>query len=117
MVIPFESGLGGGVEAIARTLLQASTASVDDFDFRILHETKPRSSFSHEEIDLAAIIAEKAGGKMAQVFLNALDGRNKRFGENRKVLIPSETVEKLNEGYTKSLEALIPDFSKPTTAD
>ncbi len=106
IVMPFETSSGGGVEAIARRIIEEVAGRDFPVDFDLFPKAKSRSSYSQEEIDLAAVIADRAGGKMAQVFLNALDARNQRFGQTRFFPISADLTAKLESRYAEELAAL-----------
>lgn len=106
-VIPFESALGGGVPAITARILDDLAGGAEGFDLDLFPKSKSRSSYSQEEIDLATTISNQAGPRMAQVFLNALDAKNQRFGCTRFNPMPSELVEHLQARYRSELADLM----------
>jgi hypothetical protein len=103
VILPFESSLGDGVGGIARRIIEEVAGKDSRVDFDLFPKAKSRSSYSQEEIDLAATIAGKAGGKMAQVFLNALDARDRRFGSLKFSPIDAGLVEELAARYREEL--------------
>lgn len=103
IVMPFETSLGGGVEAIASRIIDEVAGPDSRVDISLFPKAKSRSSYSREEIDLATTIASKAGGKMAQVFLNALDSRNHRFGETGFAPISPDLCAQLKQRYVDEL--------------
>lgn len=104
-VIPFESSLGGGPDVIMRRIVHELVGQDSRVDFSLFPNKKSRSSFSLEEMELASDIARRAGPRMAQVFLNALDARDKRFGDTRFSPLPPALSELLQARYAEELAA------------
>lgn len=103
LVTPFEHAAGGGIETVVKRISEAVFAPNTDLDFELFPKRKSRSSYSLEEIDLAAEIARRAGPRMAQVFLNALDARDKRFGTTKFSPLSKDLEGRLEERYIKEL--------------
>ena len=104
-VTPFEAARGGGVRVVAERLLEAACGPGHGIDAGRFPETRSRASYSVEELDLAATIAERADGKTAQIFLNMLDARDRRFGATRFEPLPPATAAALEARYERDLEA------------
>ena len=82
-VTPFEAARGGGVRVIAERLLEAACGPGHGIDPAASPRPARASSYSVEELELAATIAARADAKTAQIFLNMLDSRDRRFGATR----------------------------------
>lgn len=106
IILPFEDSHNGGVSVIAKRIVEEVAGTSSGVDFDLFPKAKSRSSYSQEEVDLGATIANQAGGKMAQVFLNSLDARNQRFGKTRFSPLGPEAVAKLESRYAEELAAL-----------
>ena len=104
-VTPFEAAHGGGVRVIAERLLEAACGPGHGIDAGRFPEKRSRASYSVEELELAATIAERADGKTAQIFLNMLDTRDRRFGATRFEPLPPATAAALEARYGRDLEA------------
>jgi hypothetical protein len=109
-VTPFEKTVGGGIPVIMNRIITEVAGANSRVDIKMFPERISRSSFSREEIELASDIARRAGAKMAQVFLNALEGRALRFGHQKFSPIELDIENKLNNRYLKELEDF---FSNP----
>ena len=103
--LPFETTHGGGVRRIADAIVTAACGAGHPIDLDAFPEAKSRASFSREELDLATIIAERADARTAQIFLNMLDGRDRRFGVTRFAPLPPEVVAALDARYIQDLAA------------
>jgi len=104
-VTPFETARGGGVRMITERLLQAACGPGHGIDPGRFPETRSRASYSVEELDLAEEIARRADGKTAQIFLNTLDSRDRRFGATRFEPLPPNTAAALAARYDQDLAA------------
>jgi hypothetical protein len=104
-ITPFELSAGGGLEAIVSRMAEAICVPVAVLDFALFPKEKSRSSYAMEEIDLAAEIARRACPRMAQVFLNALDARDKRFGTTKLSPLPRDLEDHLQQRYIRDLAA------------
>lgn len=104
-IIPFETARGGGVEMIARALVEAACGPEHGVDLAAFPTAKSRSAFSVEELGLAAEIAAQADPKTAQLFLNMLDARGRRFGTTRFAPLPEELAARLEARYDADLAA------------
>ncbi len=102
-VIPFEIDRGGGVVRIAREIVEAACGPDSGIDIATFPTQRSRSSYTAEEIDLAADIARRAEPKLSQIFLNALDARDKRFGTTRFDPLSPDLVKTLTERYDSDL--------------
>jgi hypothetical protein len=103
-IIPFEIDRGGGVVRIAREIVEAACGPESGIDTATFPTQRSRSSYTTEEIELAADIARRAEPKMSQIFLNALDARDKRFGTTRFEPLPADLVTDLVERYDSDLQ-------------
>jgi len=103
---PFEKELGGGIKRITDDLLTAACGVDHGVDLSTFPDSKSRSSFSHEEIELANEVANRVDPDTARFFLNMLDNRNSRFGSTRFDPLPADLVAELDERYSKDLETL-----------
>ena len=103
-MIPFEVSEGGGVHQIARGIVTAACGPDHGIDIDSFPERKSRSSYSTEELELAAEIARRADPKMSQVFLNALDARGRRFGQTKYSPLRPKLVDELNQRYRADLQ-------------
>ena len=90
---------------IAGRLLEAACGPGHGIGTAGFPDTRPRSSFSVEELRTAATIAEAAGARTAQFFLNMLDGRGCRFGATRFAPLPPASVAALDARYGQDLTA------------
>lgn len=106
-VIPFESSLNGGPAVIMRRIVEEVAGPDSRVDFNLFPNKKSRSSFSLEEMELATDIAKRAGARMAQVFINALEARDKRFGDAKFSPLPPSLAEKLQARYAEELAAFV----------
>jgi hypothetical protein len=104
-VTPFETARGGGVRAVASRLLDAACGPGHGIGLDGFPEARSRSSFSREELDLAAEVAARADPRTAQLFLNLLDARGRRFGSTRFDPLPPATAAALDDRYGRDLEA------------
>jgi hypothetical protein len=104
-VIPFEAAHGGGVENIARAIVEAACGQDHQVDFAAFPKVKSRSSFTVEELEIAADIAKTADPRTAQHFLNMLDGRSQRFGTTRFEPLSAELARELSSRYEADLAA------------
>jgi hypothetical protein len=100
---PFEASRGGGVRIVTERLLAAACGHGHGIDPDRFPEAHSRSSFSVEELDLAATVAERADARTAQMFLNMLDARGRRFGVTRFEPLPPATVAALETRYGQDL--------------
>ena len=105
-VIPFETSEGGGVLQTAREIITAACGPESGIDIDSFPVQKSRSSYSTEELELAAEIARRSDPRMSQFFLNALDAREKRFGQTKFTPLPPQVVADLKGRYTKDLQFL-----------
>ena len=104
-VTPFEAARGGGVRVITERLLAAACGPSHGIDPGRFPEARSRSSYSVEELDLAAEVAGRADPKTAQIFLNMLDARDRRFGATRFEPLPPERAAALAARYDRDLAA------------
>ena len=104
-VTPFENARGGGVRVITERLLEAACGPGHGIDPAGFPDGRSRASYSVEELDLAATVAERADPKTAQHFLNMLDARDRRFGTTRFEPLPPAAAAALDERYTQDLAA------------
>lgn len=104
-VTPFESARGGGVRVITERLLAAACGPEHAIDAGRFPATRSRSAYSAEELGLAAEIAARADPKTAQIFLNLLDARDRRFGATRFEPLPAGLAAALAAGYERDLAA------------
>lgn len=104
-VTPFEAARGGGIPVIAGRLLDAACGPGHGIDLAGFPAARSRSSYSREELDLAADVAARADPRTAQAFLNMLDARDRRFGATRFDPLAPETAAALDAGYGRDLEA------------
>ena len=104
-VTPFEAAHGGGVRVITERLLEAACGPGHGIDPAGFPDTRSRSSYSVEELELAATIAGRADARTAQIFLNMLDSRDRRFGATRFAPLPPATAAALEERYGRDLAA------------
>ncbi len=105
-IVPFENEHGGGVAFAARDMLTTALGSLDGLDFGEFDRERVRPSFSAEEIELAATIAERTDGRIARQFLNNVDKFNKRFGKTRFDPFSDETKAMLTARYADDLARL-----------
>jgi hypothetical protein len=105
MVTPFETARGGGVRVVTDRLLAAACGPDHGIDLAGFPEVRSRSSYSVEELDLAAEIAARADPRTAQHFLNLLDTRARRFGTTRFDPLPPGTAATLDDRYGHDLAA------------
>lgn len=101
-IIPYETRLGGGVPQVAATIVRAAAGTPLGFDFRHLYENKVRTSFMAEELELAALVANKSSGRVARLFLNTID-KDARFGERRFLPLQEATAVSLTQRYEEDL--------------
>ncbi len=111
-VIPFETGIGGGVIRIAREIVDAACGPGSEIDPTAFPSQKSRSAYSTEELELAADIARRSDPIMSKFFLNTLDAREKRFGETRFAPLPPALVGQLTERYHADLKSFA-ELSRP----
>ena len=104
-VTPFEAARGGGVRVITERLLEAACGPGHGIDTDRFPETRSRASYSVEELALAETVAAQADAKTAQIFLNMLDTRERRFGATRFAPLPPATAAALDVRYERDLEA------------
>jgi hypothetical protein len=104
-VTPFESARGGGVRVITERLLAAACGPGHGIDPDRFPAARSRSSYSVEELALAAEIAGRADAKTAQIFLNMLDTRDRRFGTTRFEPLPEQLAAALAARYDRDLAA------------
>ena len=104
-VTPFETARGGGVRTIASRLLDAACGPGHGIDLDRFPAARSRSSYSLEELDLAAEVAARADPKTAQHFLVMLDARDRRFGSTRFDPLPTATAAALEARYERDLAA------------
>jgi hypothetical protein len=109
IVIPFEAPPEQNLLATAARILKETIGLNAMSVLPPFPESKSRSSFSLEEIDLATTIAKQAGGKMPREFLARLDALNCRFGHTKFAPLDSGLVERLRERYQQELD----DFFSP----
>lgn len=102
-VLPFEAGEGGGVIRIAKDIIDEACGPGSDIDLSAFPAQKSRSSYSMEELDLAAEIARQSCPFMSKVFLNALDARERRFGQTRFQPLSAATIADLTNRYRSDL--------------
>ncbi len=103
-IIPFEVGHGGGVHHIAREIVAEACGPDSGIDIGTFPVRKSRSAYSTEELDLAAEIARRSDPKMCQFFLNALDARDRRFGQTKFSPLPAALTEELKQRYLSDLQ-------------
>lgn len=103
IVIPFEAPPQNNMLATAARLLKETIGVHAMSSFSSFPVRKSRSSFTQEELDLAATIANQAGGKMHLEFLNGLDTNNCRFGTTKFSPFDPMLVQRLNDRYQKEL--------------
>lgn len=104
-ITPFEPARGGGIPVIAGRLLDAACGPGHGIDLAAFPETRSRAAYSVEELELAAMVAERAGGKTAQILLGMLDTRGRRFGATRFEPLPPATAAALEAAYDRDLAA------------
>lgn len=104
-VLPFEPALGGGVHRIAHTVLRLACEN-EGIELGPFPETRSRASFTVEELRLAARIAREADPRTAQMFLNMLDARDKRFGSERFSPLPADLLNRLDHVYREDVTAM-----------
>lgn len=104
-IVPFEPDRGGGVEAIARLILREACRSDPDIDLATFPSTRSRSSFSVEELDLAARIVEAGEPRTGQAFLNMLDNKGLRFGSTKFAPFAPDLAVRLTARYETDLAA------------
>jgi hypothetical protein len=102
-VIPFEAAEGGGLVRITREIIEEACGPDSDIDLAAFPSQKSRSSYSKEELDLAAEIARQSCPFMSKVFLNALDARDRRFGQTRFQPLSSAVIADLTSRYRSDL--------------
>ncbi|MES2982337.1 MAG: hypothetical protein V4727_08485 [Verrucomicrobiota bacterium] len=103
IVIPYEAPSEGIMLATAARILKETVGVHAMSSFSPFPEKKSRSSFTQEELDLAATIATQANGKIAQSYLNNLDAQDQRFGTKKFAPFDSSLVQRLNERYQHEL--------------
>ncbi|RYE08109.1 MAG: hypothetical protein EOP22_14995 [Hyphomicrobiales bacterium] len=103
-LVPYERQFGAGVAGVAAAILRAAIGSSVGFDLRGFYEKKVRTSFTTEEIELAALIAQKSRPTVARRFLNNLDDTGARFGEHRFSPVPPAAAAAITERYREDLE-------------
>jgi hypothetical protein len=102
-ILAYEDRFGRGVAGVAATILKLALGSSVGFDLRTFYEGKIRTSFSAEEIELATLVAVKAGGKIARLMLRNMGDHNARFGERRYSPIEPSVAAALTQRYEEDL--------------
>ncbi len=103
-IIPFENDHGGGVHHIAREIITEACGQDSGIDIAAFPMRRSRSAYSAEELDLAAEIARRSDPKMSQFFLNALDARDRRFGQTKYSPLSPGLAEELKQHYLADLQ-------------
>lgn len=101
--IPFEKEEDGGVVRITGDIIAEACGPDSGIDPSSFPSRKSRSAYSLEELELAADIARRSDPKMSQFFLNALDAKDKRFGQTRFDPLPAALVAELSARYRSDL--------------
>ena len=103
---PFEAARGGGVRVITERLLAAACGPAARHRPRPLpRDPLARPPTASRSSTLAAEIAGRADPKTAQIFLNMLDARDRRFGATRFEPLPPERAAALAARYDRDLAA------------
>lgn len=102
-LLPFEPARGGGVQTIARTVVEAACGTEHAVDYDAFPSARSRASYSAEELDFAGRLAAASDPQAARFFLNMLDGRGKRFGETRFAPLDPALAERLAARYDADL--------------
>ena len=102
-ILPFEPAHGGGVVRIAEEIIGEACGPAAGIDVARFPDRKSRSSYSTEEIDLAADIARRADPLMSKFFLNALDARERRFGSTKFAPLPADVADRMRRTYQEDL--------------
>lgn len=105
LFLPFEPTYGGGAEVIGKRIAGLFSESGLSLDVE-LGSDRPRSSYSQEELDTAAIIADRSSGNVAKNFLNMLDRKQLRFGNSKFSPIDPALARRMSEIYVEDVEQL-----------
>lgn len=103
IVIPFESPPENGLLATASQIFKHTIGIHAMSGLPPFPDKRSRSSFSQEELELAAIIAEKGGDRLPQEFLKGLDSLGQRFGSTKFNPLAEELRRMLHERYQQEL--------------
>ncbi len=104
--IPFESAHGGGVTRTAGEIINGACGPGSGIDASRFPDRKSRSSYSTEEIDLAAEIARRSNPLTSKFFLNILDFRDCRFGSSKFMPLPADVADRMAGTYREDLRFL-----------
>lgn len=103
IVIPFEAPPENKLLATAARILKETVGVHAMSGFEPFSEKCSRSSFSQEELNLAATIADQVGNKMPQEFLNRIDSLDCRFGSTKFAPLEPELSRRIDERYQQEL--------------
>ena len=103
-IIPFEADHGGGVVRTAEQIIAKACGPASGIDLAKFPNSKSRSSYTTEEIRIAAEIANSADPQTSKFFLNMIDFRERRFGTTKFTPFPAGTAERMLRNYREDLQ-------------
>jgi hypothetical protein len=103
IITPFEDPPVGSMLVTIARIWKEAVGAHDTSEIGPFNQNRSRSSYTQEELDMAACIANKAGGKMAREFLLKLDDESTRFGKTRFEPIDQAITDIINGRYHDEL--------------
>lgn len=110
VITPFEDPPVGSLLATIARILREALGTHEMGDIGPFNQNRSRSSYTREELDMAACIANKSGGKAAREYLQKLDDESTRFGTTRFEPIEQPMADTINKRYREELAGTLARF-------